>query len=98
VEEMKLSLETELTELNNWVVTNVAGQIVMNLRETMEMNELKRLLFPKQSISEFIFENPTLHRGTKIKKLVSKIEEFENLESNEQVRKWALSVGKLGLK
>ena len=96
--EMKLSLETELKELNGKIVTNIAGQIVLNLEETMDMNEYRQLFFPKNSIDEFILNNPSLHRGNKIKKLVSKLEEFENFESHDQVRKWALDVGKLGLK
>ena len=98
VEEMKLSLETELKELNDRIVTSVAGQIILNLGETIDKNVYRQLFFPRNSIDEFIFNNPSLHRGNKMKKLISKIEEFENLESYDQVQKWALSVGKLGLK
>jgi hypothetical protein len=98
VNDMKLSLETELKELNDKIVTNIAGQIILNLEETMDMNEYRQLFFPKNSIDEFILNNPSLHRGNKIKKLISKLEEFENFESYDQVRKWALDVGKLGLK
>jgi hypothetical protein len=97
IEEMNLSIEEELENVNEYIAKEIARNVVFHFREFTDKESFKKLILPHSAVGKYVFSNPSLQRGKSIKKLISKLDEIDEIENFESLKKWALKVGKMGI-
>jgi hypothetical protein len=95
IEEMKLSVEDELIQINNQIVAEVGRKCLSELRDISDIPRFTSSIMPQTSIAMIILTNRSLHRGGKMSTLYSKLYELESIQDIESIKKWALDVGRL---
>ena len=97
IEKMKLTLEEELITVNEYVAQEVARNCVLQVREFTNKKRFMISIMPNSAIGRYVLSDPSLYRGKKMRELISRLNELEEIQDFNLLKKWALEVGKLGI-